>query len=388
MARKKAVKKVRTRAQRLTLDEQMMGPMPTYDVGATPKDPDSFEYRKELMSGLRWFSYFFGPKENKEYHLKFATDIMGYTPKKIQALKALPDWKLNQGLGSSVRMWAVGWEYPEAKLEVFKERITEHLEKGKEILKEKKNAPVKKVISPAERLKAKFDSTIYHDWDTLVLDEWMNGNFDIKFPVYDLYRSYSLKGAAINMLRDLVQFEYDVISDAYNKKCDQAMEAYSHVKRTDQNKMIKTMDNIFAELQRLSMSATATRKPRTLKRKTSDKQVEKLNYCKDNQEAQLTSINPVLIPDKEVLYVYNIKQKNLFIYKAEEGKGFEVRGSTLYKWNVDESKVMKLRKPDEILPLIISQTVKQNDKIIKSLTTKVNQPSGRINKDCILLKCL
>ena len=136
------------------------------------------------------------------------------------------------------------------------------------------------------------------------------------------------------------------------------------------------------------MSATATRKPRTLKRKTSDKQVEKLNYCKDNQEAQLTSINPVLIPDKEVLYVYNIKQKNLFIYKAEEGKGFEVRGSTLYKWNADESKVMKLRKPDEILPLIISQTVKQNDKIIKSLTTKVNQPSGRINKDCILLKCL
>lgn len=388
MVAKKKIKKTRTRAQRLSLDEQMMGPMPVFEAGKTPKDPDSFEYRCELMSGLRWFSYFYGPKENREYHLKFATEIMGYTPKKIQALKAIPDWKLNQGLGSSIRMWAVGWEYPDNKIEVFKERISEHLKNGKIALEEKKNAPVKKVISPAERLKAKFESTIYHDWDLLVLDEWIDGNFDIKFPVYDLYRAHNLKGAAINMLRELVQFEYDVVSDAYNKKCDQAMEAYSHIKRTDQNKMLKTMDNIFAELQRLSMSATATRKPRTLKRKTSDKQVEKLHYCKDNQEAQLTSINPVLIPDKELLYVYNVKQKNLFIYKAEQGKGFEVRGSTLYKWSVEDSKVMKLRKPDEVLPLIIQQTAKQNDKLIASLTTKVNEPSGRINKDCILLKCL
>ena len=136
------------------------------------------------------------------------------------------------------------------------------------------------------------------------------------------------------------------------------------------------------------MSASATRKPRAMKRKTSDKQVENLKYLKDSQEAQLTSINPVLIPDKEVLYVYNVKQRNLFVYKADEGKGFEVRGSTLYNWTADESKVLKLRKPDDILPLIISQTVKQNDKTIKSLSTKVSVPTGRINKDCILLKCL
>ena len=380
-------KKVRTRAQRLTLDQQMMGPQPIFDVGQTPKY-DTREYRLELQKGLQWFSYFFGSKENKEYHLKYAATVLGYNKKKIQALKALPDWKLNLGLGSSIRMWAVGWEYPEDLHERFKTRIEEKLELGKQILKEKASKPKKVVISPAERLKRKFYETVYEDWDILVVDKWMDGEFDIKFPVFDLYRSHNLKGAAINMLREIVQFEYDVVYDAYNKKCEQAVEAYSHIKRSDQKKMLKTMDNIFAELQRLTMSASATRKPRAMKRKTSDKQVENLKYLKDSQEAQLTSINPVLIPDKEVLYVYNVKQRNLFVYKADEGKGFEVRGSTLYNWTADESKVLKLRKPDDILPLIISQTVKQNDKTIKSLSTKVSVPTGRINKDCILLKCL
>ena len=380
-------KKVRTRAQRLTLDQQMMGPQPIFDVGQTPKY-DTREYRLELQKGLQWFSYFFGSKENKEYHLKYAATVLGYNKKKIQALKALPDWKLNLGLGSSIRMWAVGWEYPEDLHERFKTRIEEKLVLGKQILKEKASKPKKVVISPAERLKRKFYETVYEDWDILVVDKWMDGEFDIKFPVFDLYRSHNLKGAAINMLREIVQFEYDVVYDAYNKKCAQAVEAYSHIKKSDQKKMLKTMDNIFAELQRLTMSASATRKPRAMKRKTSDKQVENLKYLKDSQEAQLTSINPVLIPDKEVLYVYNVKQRNLFVYKADEGKGFEVRGSTLYNWTADESKVLKLRKPDDILPLIISQTVKQNDKTIKSLSTKVSVPTGRINKDCILLKCL
>ena len=168
------------------------------------------------FKGLQWFSYFFGSKENKEYHLKYAATVLGYNKKKIQALKALPDWKLNLGLGSSIRMWAVGWEYPEDLHERFKTRIEEKLELGKQILKEKASKPKKVVISPAERLKRKFYETVYEDWDILVVDKWMDGEFDIKFPVFDLYRSHNLKGAAINMLREIVQFEYDVVYDAYN----------------------------------------------------------------------------------------------------------------------------------------------------------------------------
>ena len=47
-----------------------------------------------------------------------------------------------------------------------------------------------------------------------------------------------------------------------------------------------------------------------------------------------------------------------------------------------------LRKPEDVLPQILTKTEKQIDKILSELTTKVKVPTGRINKDCILLRVL
>ena len=77
----------------------------------------------------------------------------------------------------------------------------------------------------------------------------------------------------------------------------------------------------------------------------------------------------------------------LYRYKNESVSGFEVRGSTVYNWNED-SICMRLRKPDDILPDILTKTENQIDKLLSSLTTKVSKPTGRINKDCILLRVL
>ena len=66
--------------------------------------------------------------------------------------------------------------------------------------------------------------------------------------------------------------------------------------------------------------------------------------------------------------------------------GFEVKGSTLYNWDEDMSKITTLRKPDEILPQILNKTERQITSLWDTFTTKINKPTGRINKDCILLR--
>ena len=100
------------------------------------------------------------------------------------------------------------------------------------------------------------------------------------------------------------------------------------------------------------------------------------------------SINPVMIPGKEVLFVYNTKTRKLTQYSTNSTKGFEVSGTTIKNIG-DESRVTTLRKPDDILPLILSKTIKQIDKQVwDTLTTKVSVPNGRINADCILLRVL
>ena len=217
----------------------------------------------------------------------------------------------------------------------------------------------------------------------------MDGNFKPDFNVYELWKKHGLKGNVINAFKEKVQMEYDVVSDAYNNNCDQAVEAYSHITRRRQKKMLNLMDNVFADLDKLKTSFKAVRMPRAKKPKSTDAQVANLKYLQEDIDSKVTSINPVLIPGKEHLLVYNVKYKSLAHYVSTATKGFEVRGTTLYNFDEKLSKGAKLRKPEDVLPEVLKLTPKQIDKRVwDKLTTKIGSPNGRINKDCILLRVI
>ena len=247
-----------------------------------------------------------------------------------------------------------------------------------------KASTAKPPISIQSRMKMKMYDTIYEDWDYLV-DGWIEGDFKRNIDTYELFKKHELKGQTITMFGDVVRGEYEVISDAVNKTCEQAVEGYSHIKLSNLKKMLKTMDGIFADLDRLKDAAKAARVPRAKKPKASDLQITKLNYCTEDISSKLQSINPIMIPTASRLYVYNIKTKKFTMYTSNTASGFEVRGSTLYNWD-EGSKMTTLRKPDEVLPMVLKKTVKQLDKLWETFTTMVTNPNGRINKDCIIMR--
>ena len=152
--------------------------------------------------------------------------------------------------------------------------------------------------------------------------------------------------------------------------------------------MINLLEKIMADVQRLKQNNKVTRIPKAKMPKSSDAQVAKLNYLKEDIDAKLISINPTMIPRKNKLWVYNTKNRSLQMYVNDSAAGFEVRGSTVYNWDNKVSISTTLRKPQDIIPQILTKTEKQIDKVLSSLTTKINIPSGRINKDCILLRVL
>ena len=41
---------------------------------------------------------------------------------------------------------------------------------------------------------------------------------------------------------------------------------------------------------------------------------------------------------------------------------------------------------EDILPMILGKTEKQIEKVWGTLTTKIDNPTGRINADCILMR--
>ena len=145
---------------------------------------------------------------------------------------------------------------------------------------------------------------------------------------------------------------------------------------------------MLADLEKVKASTKATRKVRVPKAKSADKQVARLNYCKESSEAKLTSITPVLMVGASRIYTYNVKYKRLTEYVTESVGGFEISGSTIKNMDDELSRQVTLRKPDLMIPIVQNKSVKQIDKAWSELTTKTSKPNPRINKETILLKAV
>ena len=370
-------------------DEAFMGPQPSYGVH-NPVPTSEKDRMNEWMKATRWFYYFENKKQSAETVQVYCTRIRNFNKKQISNLKKLPDWKYRMKAYQAIAMQNAGWTgYPlDERLETINEHLWAMEKEGAKIKKELDKKPKVVPISPAVRMRRKVLDTIYADFDTMVVDKWMEDKFDKKeviFPTYSLLQLHKIKGAGLNMFRDLVQAEYDVVSDAYHKKCDQAVEAYSHITKGNKKKMLDLMDKIFEDIERMRTNSKATR-TRIKRPKASDKQVEKLQYMTENVDAKLISINPVLIPGKNKLYIYNCKNKKLQEYVTTSTSGFEISGTSIKNFDKKLSKQSTLRKPDIVLPDVLTKTEKQIEKIWNTLTTKIDNPTGRINKDCILLR--
>ena len=356
-------------------------------LGAEPIFTEESEFtQRDWTKAAHWYNYFYKSKDYMPTTYQFATEYCNFNKKKISVLKRLQPWKFMK-VNKAIKLLYRGYKYDESRLESMKDFMNEMY---KVALKEKKIQEAKKadvvVISPAERTKRKVIDTIYHDYDSIIVEGWLNGDYSQKFSAYNRFKMHGLKGNAINIFRFLIEEEYNNIKDAYDKTCDQCVEAYSHFSKGDKRKILKQFEEIFADLERLRDSFKATRIPRAKKPKSSDAQVLKLKYCQEDIDVKLTSINPILIPTKHKLYIYNRKNRKLIEYVTTATAGFEIAGTSIKNFDSKISRQATLRKPDEILPMILNKTEKQIEKVWDSITTKINSPNGRVNADCLLMR--
>jgi len=309
---------------------------------------------------------------NSEYHFNLYTHI-------IAALF----WKrIGQEFDEeSIKYFRRAKEYYDTLIEPGKLKLSQNVVEEDGTIKV---APVKP--SPQQLLAQKVQNTIMVDLDQLE-DDWIAGKkVDIK--VYELFKAHDLKGMAAPLVKARVDRWLSEYSDAYNKACDQAVEAYSHIPRSELKRRVGVIQGIIADLDKVKAANKAVRQPRVPKAKAADKQIQRLQYLKESLEFKLMSINPIQIPSVYRLYTFNVKTRVVTEYVTSSTNGFEVKGSTLNNIDIEKSRCVKLRKPDEFIPAILSKTVKQIDNEWNKLTTKSTVPNGRINKDTILLKAM
>ena len=241
-------------------------------------------------------------------------------------------------------------------------------------------------LSPMQRLQNKISNTVMQDILDLE-DSWMEGE-KTSLDLYALFKKHGLPAAATASVREVIEGWLLDYSDAYNKSCPDAVEGYSHLKRPELNRRIKVCNDMLSDLDRLKSASKATRKTRVKAPKTADKQVRNVKYKKEDTDFKLVSVPPIQMIGKTRLFAFNTKTRDLTEYVTTSVSGFEISGSTIKNFDTVNSRKIKLRKPDEILPDVLKKTPKQIDSILKTIKTKVQVPNGRINKDTILLRVM
>ena len=276
--------------------------------------------------------------------------------------------------------------YYEAKLYEY---LLKLIELGREIRKEQKEeVKVEKVVSlsPMQRLQNKISDTIMQDMLDLE-DKWMDGE-NATIDLYKLFQTHGLSGSATLPVRQVIAGWLVDYEDAYYKRDADAVEGYAHLKRSDLNHRIKSCQDMLLDLDKIQSAAKANRKVRKPKIKSADKQVARVQYKKEDHNYKLVSINPILLVGSKRLYTFNTKYKVLIEYCTQSANGFEISGSTIKNFDKVNSREIKLRKPDEFLPIVLKKTIKQIDTEWSKLTTKTIKTNGRINKETILLRVM
>jgi len=267
------------------------------------------------------------------------------------------------------------------------ERIIPLIEEGKAIYNAKKlesdNSNVI-TLSPQQRLQQKISNTIMQDLLSLE-DSWIEGE-QASLDVYQMFGKHGLSGSATIPVRTVIEGWLLDYEDAYHKRCEQAVEGYSYLKRSELNRRIKECQSMLADLDRIKAAKKATRSIKIPKLPSIDKQVSRIKYQKEDSEFKIVSINPAQIVGKVRLFVFNTKYKELSYYQTDHPKGFQISGSTIKNFNRETSIKIKLRKPMDFIPILLDKTSNQIQKELDGLSTKCKEANGRINKDTILLR--
>jgi hypothetical protein len=177
------------------------------------------------------------------------------------------------------------------------------------------------------------------------------------------------------------------VREARTTKDEDLKDAYSYMKAADYKRYDAFYDKLFADLTAYNQTKKATKKAAVRKPPAKEKLVRGLKYLKQDAGMKLVSINPVDIVGAEQLWVYNVKNRKLGRYVAEDQGGvLGVKGTSITGFSETKSTQKTLRKPEEQIKAFLASNKVELRKFLENIKTTEIALNGRINADTILLK--
>lgn len=243
---------------------------------------------------------------------------------------------------------------------------------------------VKKGPNIQERIREKANECIGElegQIDTLIATK-----FSANVTPYAIMHTMTIKDAQVRFILDWVKTKRSEFDEVLTIDDKDLKEGYSNFSKAELKKIVAYCDQVILDCQKIS--STATRKPRKRKAKSPEQLVAKIKYCQEFVDLKLTSIKPSDMIGSMQLWIYNTKTRKLGVYHSEDIGGLSMKGSSIVNFAESKSVQKTLRKPEVILPDVLSGGKVFLRGVIENIRAVESNLTGRINADTILLRVM
>lgn len=370
------------------------------DLSPTWNDVESMtaeQYLSHFHSAMKYYNLNSNCKDLKPAVIKWMENN-AYDQKTIRDFKQTKDWRCSITMGAIASCFLRGM--PEQREDFnggkntrlwLENAIIAAIEAGNTDLEED-DETVKKPSGPTVTIQERVKDATARMTDEIeeYIDTWITepDKFDPKqIKVLNLLKGKEAKSAHARIIKDYYANGLAEMLEVVAKTDEQLQEGYAHKSKKHINNLIAFYKEIESACSMLIEEAKITRKPKVKKAVSKDKLVEKLKYLKTHEPLKLVSVSPTDILNCKELWVYNVKNRKLGKYVADEMTGpITVKGTTLVGFNEHLSIQKTIRKPDEKLKEFKAAGKIALRKFIEDINATDTKLNGRINEDIILLK--
>ncbi len=210
----------------------------------------------------------------------------------------------------------------------------------------------------------------------------------VEFDCYNWMLANNVKGLHAKQIKDHFTPMLKELHSVINKTDDDLVEGYSTYNKRQIKMFYDMIESIIGDCDKLSHNTKISRTPKKKKKVSVEKKVAKVQYKKDDSEYKLVSISPVSILGASQLWVFNTRYKKLGCYIAKDDSGLSIKGTTLEGYDETLSIQKTLRKPLDVLENVVKAKKLEFNRIMKEISTKEQELTGRLNGDTILIKVI
>ena len=359
-------------------DSKYTGEEPTWDNADTLTNE---EIKKKFSAALNFYAYYVSAKDLIPDLILYMTNN-GYKKDQIKLIKKYGEKVGVTTIGKIARMINRGMPYSKEWLDntlrssVCKAQELKAFDFGDSTIVKKPKAPV---VSPMKRLENKVDEEVISHID-YAFDDWTEDTKNITMvPVGSLLAGANIPVKGCQFVHNFLDRYITESKEAYDKTCDQMVEGYSFLTRSELRKWVKTLEKMKDEVSKYEKSNKKAI-VRTKKVKPAGAQVVNMKYNKDDSK-----VSAVKIPGSVETIIWNPKNRKLQVYKSLTRNGFSVKGTTIKDFDTDTSYQITIRA--QWIKDVVGKDSKGIDAFFKKKNSKKTKVNGRVNEHCRIILC-